>query len=65
MTNLALFAGMEGGVVDAYLVNGEVLSGKLVDVDRYDVFLHRKGKTVLISKHAVAWMGRGRAIDRS
>jgi len=57
-STVRFYADMEGEIVNAHLLNGELLSGELVGVDRYDVFLHREDKTILVPKHAVAWMER-------
>ena len=55
----AFYAELEGEPIRAQLITGEVITGRLSGVDRYDVFVEQAdGDEVLISKGAIAWVRR-------
>lgn len=55
----AFYAELEGEPIRVQLVTGEVITGQLSGVDRYDVFIEQTdGDEVLISKGAIAWVRR-------
>ena len=46
----------EGESIRVHFENGEILTGILVGLDLFDVFIERDGIIHLITKHAVAWI---------
>ncbi len=50
------FARLEGELIRVHFENGEVLTGSLMGLDLFDLFIEREGITRLIAKHAVAWI---------
>ena len=55
----AFYAELEGEPIRAQLITGEVITGQLSGVDRYDVFVEQAdGDEALISKGAIAWVRR-------
>ena len=56
----AFFATVKGQAIMVHLQNGEVLQGRLVGVDKYDVCLEPGDhSTLLVTKHAIAWIEPG------
>ena len=55
----AFYAELEGEPIRAQLITGEVITGRLSGLDRYDVFIEQAdGDEALISKGASAWVRR-------
>ena len=55
----AFYAELEGEPIRVQLITGEVITGRLSGLDRYDVFVKQTGgDEVLISKGAIAWVRR-------
>ena len=50
------FARLEGELIRVHFENGEVLTGSLMGLDLFDLFIEVDGVTRLIAKHAVAWI---------
>ena len=50
------FARLEDELIRVHFENSEVLTGVLVGLDVFDIFIEREGITLLIAKHAVAWI---------
>lgn len=53
------YARCEGEELAAHLITGEVLMGVLLGVDKYDIVLERDSVTILVAKHAIAWLEPG------
>lgn len=54
------YADCEGETIDIHLETGQVLTGRLLGVDRYDIVLERsEGKRALIPKHAIVYIEPG------
>ena len=55
----AFYAELEGEPIRVQLITGEVITGRLSGLDRYDVFIEQAdGNEALISKGAIAWVRR-------
>jgi len=55
----AFYAELEGEPIRVQLITGEMITGRLAGLDRYDVFVEQAdGDEVLISKGAIAWVRR-------
>lgn len=50
------YARCEGESITLHLTDGVTLSGILVGVDKYDVFIERDTQVILVAKHAVGWI---------
>lgn len=46
----------EGEEITLHLVTGEVITGVLVGVDTYDVFIEHETTVLLVTKHAITWI---------
>ena len=46
----------EGDRITLHLTDGTTLTGLLVGVDKYDVFIERDTQVILVAKHAVGWI---------
>ncbi len=50
------YADVENKIIAIHLRDGQVLTGELVGVDKFDLVLEREaGKRALIPKHAIEW----------
>ncbi len=52
------YARCEGDRITLHLTDGTTLTGLLVGVDKYDVFIERDTQVILVAKHAVGWIER-------
>ena len=50
------YATHEGESIRVHFENGEVITGILMGLDLFDIFIERGGIILLITKHAVAWI---------
>ena len=58
LRELSFFERCEGETITVRLMTGETLAGELLGVDKYNVTVRPAGaaSTLLVPKHAVAWV---------